>query len=121
MTSTPDEGAFAGDGELLAPQWSYKFLDCSQIDAGEMIAPAHLDSELACRFAALHLVFDDLSFALDCLTEADKLGVPSSTNLVLRSLIFSGAAAYARCFKDGVRPVRLSPDDFDAVGVAFSV
>ena len=44
-----------------------------------MIAPALLSSELSRDFAALNLVSADLSFALNCLREADGLGIPDSS------------------------------------------
>jgi hypothetical protein len=106
-------------GEIVAPEWSFRWIVEGQVDAGTMIAPAKLNSELARRFADLHLVIDDLSFALDCLTEADKLGMPDPNNLASKALIFSGAVAYARCFHSGVRSVRLNPQDFVGTSVPF--
>ena len=46
---------------------------------------------------------------------ADKIGVPDHTDLSSRSLIFSGAVAYARPFKTGVREIKLNIEMFAEV------
>jgi hypothetical protein len=99
--------------------WVTKIVDPKPIEAGEQIASAKLTTEPARQFAALHLVMADLEFALECLIEADKLGFPDASNPQSRALIFSGVVAYARCFKEGVREIRLRPEDLDAVSAGF--
>ena len=47
--------------------------------------------------------------------------MPDSTNLQTTALIFSGVVSYARCFKSGVRKVRLDPSQLAATGVAFDL
>jgi hypothetical protein len=120
-TTHSADNDITSQGEFLAPEWSFKWINPSRIEAGEMMVPAQLNTDLAREFAALHLVIDDLSFALDCLVEADKLGIPDQTNLHSKVLIFSGVIAYGRCFGTGVRPVRLRPEDFEASGVVFDL
>jgi hypothetical protein len=105
--------------ERSAPQITFTWIDPGPIEAGEHIRPAKLNGELARKFAALHLIIDDLAFALDCMVEANKLGVPDATNLHSKALIFSAVVGYSRCFKSGVREVRLEPKGLEAAGVTF--
>jgi hypothetical protein len=98
--------------EHLSPQWQFQFLDTKPIDAGEMIVPAKLSGDLAREFAELHMIRTDFSFALDCLKESDKLGLPDSENLHSKALIFSAVVAYARPFKTGVRALKMDAGYF---------
>jgi hypothetical protein len=106
-------------GERSAPCATFIWIDPGPIESGEHIVPAKLNGERARKFAALYLVIDDLAFALDCLVEADKLGIPDADNLHSKALIFSGVVGYNRCFKSGVREVRLEPKELEATGVTF--
>lgn len=84
--------------------------DGIQVPEGTMIGQHKLVSEAAEEYAALHLVRNDLLFASDCFVEADKLGIPDVQNTLSKALIFAGATAYARCFKGGVRTVKLTTE-----------
>jgi hypothetical protein len=95
-------------------QWQFRFVDTTTIEAGEFIAPARLSSDLGREYAEWHMVGTDLSFALDCLKEADKLGIPDSENLHSKALIFSAVVAYARPFKTSVRALRMDAAHFSA-------
>lgn len=88
--------------------------DGVEIPAGTMIGQHKLNSTASDEYAALHMILDDLVFAEDCFTEADKLGVPDATSTFSKALIHSGTVAYARCFKSGVRAVKLSADKFSS-------
>jgi hypothetical protein len=90
-------------GERHTPKWSFCFMDSTRIEAGENIIPAILQSNLGREFADLHMIANDFSFALECLTEANKIGLPDSENLPSKSLIFSAVVAYARPFMTAVR------------------
>jgi hypothetical protein len=96
-------------GERVNPTWSFKFVDPKQIEAGEALAPARIASDKGRKFAALHLILTDLSFAQECLMEADKIGLPDHSNLHSKSLIFSAVVSYARPFMTGTRQFRLQP------------
>jgi hypothetical protein len=106
--------------EHQAPQWQFQFLDTTTINAGEMIVPARLTGDLAREFAEWHMIDADFSFALDCLKESDKLGLPDSENLLSKSLIFSAVVAYARPFKTSVRALRMDAGYFSSLS-SFSV
>lgn len=82
--------------------------------------PAKIASSAGREFAALYMMLTDLSFALECLTEADRLGIPNATDLHIKTLIFSGVVAYARPFMSGVRAIKLTPDTFSSEGVTFN-
>lgn len=97
------------------PQWTFRFVDPARVEAGEMIAPAILQGNLASEFADLHMVANDLSFALECLKEANKIGPPDSANLLSKALIFSAVVAYARPFKTGVRELKLDINYFSSI------
>ncbi len=88
-------------------QWTFRLIDPRRVEAGEIIAPAILRGNLAREFADLHMVANDLSFALECLKEANKIGLPDSDNLLSKALIFSAVVAYARPFKTGVRELKM--------------
>lgn len=88
------------------PRWTFRFVGITSVEAGEMIAPAILEGDLASEFADLHMIANDLSFALECLKEANKIGPPNSDNMLSKALIFSAVVAYARPFKTGVRGLR---------------
>ena len=55
-------------GEQQSPHWSFSFVDLTRIEAGEHIVPAKISGDLACEFAELHMISNDLSFALECLS-----------------------------------------------------
>jgi hypothetical protein len=101
--------------EHRAPQWQFQFLDTTTIEAGEMIVPAKLTGKLAREFAEWHLIGADFSFALDCLNESNKLGLPDSENLHSKALIFSAVVAYARPFKTSVRALRMDAGYFSSL------
>lgn len=109
------------EGEALSPEWSFKWINPSRIEAGEMMAPARLSSPKARSFAALNLILEDLTFAHDCLKQAHEIGLPDSSNLQSKALIFSGVVSYARCFKSGVREVRLDSTELTKNGVHFDL
>jgi hypothetical protein len=92
---------------------TFAWINPNPIEAGETIVPAKIASSAGLKFAALYMILADLSFALECLTEANRLGI-SSANLHIRALIFSGVVAYARPFKSGVRAIKLTPDTFSS-------
>lgn len=75
------------------------------------MVPARLSSPKARSFAALNLILGDLDFAYDCLKQAHEMGLPDSSNLQSKALIFAGVVSYARCFKSGVREVRLDSSE----------
>lgn len=101
--------------ERSSQNWTYRFVDLRRIEAGEIIAPAILRGDLAREFADLHMVSNDLSFALECLTEANKVGLPDSNNLLSKALIFSAVIAYARPFKGGVRKLKMDIAYFSSI------
>jgi hypothetical protein len=117
MTNDKDEALPTefSKAEHQSPQWQFQFLDTTTIDAGEMIVPAKLSGDLAREFAEWHMIGEDLSFALDCLTESDRLGLPDSENLHSKALIFSAVVAYARPFKTSVRSLRMDPGYFSSL------
>ena len=98
---------------------SIRWINPGRIEAGEMIIPAKLLTEASQAFAALHLVLGDLTFAADCLARADESGIPDNEDLPSKALIFSGVVGYARCFKSGVRSVKLDPGALISKGVLF--
>jgi hypothetical protein len=102
-TMTDDPAMDFSMGEKQSPRWTYQFVDLTRIEAGEHIVPAKIDSQAGREYAALQSVLEDLSFALECLREADKLGLPDSENIHSKALIFSAVVAYARPFKTSVR------------------
>jgi hypothetical protein len=106
--------------EKVAPSWSFQFSDLTTVEAGQFMVAGKLDSALAREFAALHMIKNDLEFALSALIEARKLGKPDPENTLSRALIFAGLIAYARPFKTGVREVKLDKDMFSSLGVVFS-
>lgn len=106
-------------GEAIAPSWTYRFIDLSEIPAGSKIAPAKIDTEGGKRYAALNQIASDLSYARECLSQADTIGVPSVSDIQSRALIFSGVVAYARPFKTGVRQIRLTTEFFSSLGKLF--
>lgn len=116
-TSVADE--VAREGESLAPEMTFTWINPSRIEAGEFIAPARLSSPQAQSFAAMHLIHRDLTFARDCLAQADQIGIPDATNIQSKALVFSAVVAYARPFKSGVRLIRLSPEQMVEKGVLF--
>jgi hypothetical protein len=101
--------------ERQRPQWQFRFVDTTTIEAGEIIAPARLSSDLGREYAEWHMIGADFSFALDCLKEADKLGIPDSENLHSKALIFSAVVAYARPFKTSVRALRMDAGHFSSL------
>jgi hypothetical protein len=107
-------------GEMIPFELSFTFINPGPIEAGESIIPAKLSSAAARMFAAQHLILEDLTFAEECLKEADKIGIPDASNLQSKALIFSGVVVYARCFKSGVRALTLDPSDLTARGVPFN-
>jgi hypothetical protein len=107
--SPPDELRFSS-------KWSFRPVVDSVFAAGEAIAPARITSAAGRQFAAMQLILTDLSFALECLTAADKIGVPDQSDLNSKSLIFAAVVAYARPFKTGVREIKLDCEMF--VGAA---
>lgn len=119
--SVPDDDGerLLRDGEIVAPEWSMKWINPGQIEAGEVLAPALLTSPGARRFAALHLILMDLRFASETFEAAEKLGLPNARDVHSRALIFAGVVAYSRCFKSGVRAVQLKPDEVVAAGGSF--
>ena len=85
--------------ERFSQGWTFRLID-PPAEAGETgHAPAILRGDLAREFADLHMVANDLSFALECLKEANKIGLPDSDNLLSKALIFSAVIAYARPFE----------------------
>jgi hypothetical protein len=64
------------------------------------------------------MIMADLQFALACLNEATRLGIPDSENTLSKALIFS-AVAYARPFKTGVREIKLTKEFFTQLEAAF--
>lgn len=117
MTNDKDEALPPefSKAERQSPGWQFRFLDTTTINAGEMIVPAKLSGDLAREFAELHMIGADFSFALDCLKEADKLGLPDSENLHSKALIFSAVVAYARPFKTSVRSLRMDAGYFSSL------
>jgi hypothetical protein len=107
-------------GEFFSPKWIFKWINPTQIKEGEAIAPAKIASSAGRKFAALYMILSDLSFALECLIEADRLGIPNTTNLHIKTLIFSGLVAYARPFAGGVRAIKLTPDTFSSAESTFN-
>jgi hypothetical protein len=84
---------------------------------GEAIFPARITSAAGRQFAAMQLITTNLSFALECLTTADKIVVPDQSDLNSKSLIFAAAVGYAWPFKTGVREIKLDCEMFaGAVG-----
>lgn len=117
MANAKDKGISSEftKGEHQSPQWIYRFIDATKIEAGEHIVPAALAENAGHEFAELHMISDDFSFALDCFREADKIGLPDSENLLSKSLIFSAVVAYARPFKTGVRQLRIGAQYFSSL------
>jgi hypothetical protein len=108
---TPD----FSQSEHQNPQWTFRLIGITSIEAGEMIAPAILEGNLASEFTDLHMIANDLSFALECLKEANKIGPPNSDNMLSKALIFSAVVAYARPFKTGVRGIKMDINYFSSI------
>jgi len=106
-------------GEQVNPSWSYQFVDLSRIEAGELIAPGKIDSELGKEYAALSMIRNDLKFSSECFMAARKLGMPNSAEVLSKALIFSAVVAYARPFVTGVRPIKLSKEFFASLTAGF--
>ena len=119
IEETSDYEQVAREGELLAPKMTVTWISPGRIEAGELIAPVKLSTAKAESFAAMHLILGDLMFALDCLAQADQIGMPDATNIQSKGLVFSAVVAYARPFKSGVRQIRLSPEQLVEKNVSF--
>jgi hypothetical protein len=119
MDETEELKSSFEQGELCQLLFSFTWINPSRIEAGEFIMPAKLSSEAARKFAALHLILDDMRFAEECLNEADCIGLPDGKNFRSRALIHSGVVAYARCFKGGVRALTLKPKELIVKGAPF--
>ena len=116
-----DPGLDLSQGERHTPHWTFKLVDPTPIPAGSYIVPAKIESDAGREFAALQLAIGDLSFSLECLTEAEKIGLPDPANLHSKSLLFSGVVAYARPFKTGVRKIRLDTNFFTSRGLELDL
>lgn len=119
MSEFEDIHDISTQGESFSSAFSITWINPGPIEAGETIAPAKLPSEAARIFAALHLILGDLSFAEECLKTANDIGKPDDKNLHSKALIFSGVVGYARCFKSGVRALKLTPADLHSKGAPF--
>ncbi|WP_144427544.1 hypothetical protein [Nostoc piscinale] len=119
MSESEDIHEISTQGESFSTELSFKWINPTPIEAGELIAPARLSSEAARIFAALHLILKDLTFAEECWKAADDIGIPDNKNLHSKALIFSGVVGYARCFKSGVRALKLTPTYLYNKGVPF--
>jgi hypothetical protein len=75
-------------GEAFSLECSFTRINPGPIEAGESIIPAKLTSDAARRFAAMHLILEDLEFAEECLRAADNLGLPDDSNLYSKALSF---------------------------------
>lgn len=106
-------------GEKFSPECTFTWINPGPIEAGESILPVKLSSGSARVFAALHLILADLEFAEECLKAADNLGIPDDSNIYSKALIFSGIVVYARCFKSGVRELKLNPSELATKGAPF--
>jgi hypothetical protein len=94
--------------ERFSQGWTFRLID-PPAEAGKTgHAPAILRGDLAREFADLHMVANDLSFALECLKEANKIGLPDSDNLLSKALIFSAVITYARPFIGGIRKMDIT-------------
>lgn len=102
-------------GQLLHPSWIFEWVDTGYIEQGSHIIPIELTSNNSDEFAALHLIKGDFAFSSQCLSEANKLGVPDDNNVTAKALIFSGLISYARPFDVGARKFKLKPEMFDSV------
>lgn len=112
-TTMIDEAQSMPEGdEAFSPKVTFTWINPNPIEAGERIVPARIASRAGRKFAALCMILTDLSFALECLTEADRLGIPHAINLHIKTLIFSWVVAYARPFIGGVRAIKLTTDIF---------
>lgn len=108
-------------GEKFSPQWSYRFIDCRTIEKGEFIVPAQVSATTKSgEYAALNMILKDLTFALDCFVEADKIGIPDASNIQGKALVFSAVVSYARPFKTGVREIKLHRSFFSGLQPAFN-
>lgn len=102
-------------GIRVEPSLTYEFVDSDLIEAGSLIVPIDVrDCPSAQEFGDLHLIVEDLEFALQCFTTAAQMGTPDRADSVIKALIFSGVVAYARPFVTGVR-VKLLPKDFTSI------
>jgi hypothetical protein len=99
------------EGQVFHPSWSYRFIDTDRIEAGQLIFPIEIKGKKGEEFAALHLILNDLEFALNCLREAGKLGIPDEKRTLSKALIFAGLVSYARAFDAGTRGFR-TPETF---------
>jgi hypothetical protein len=101
-------------------EWAF-IEDGVEIPAGAKLGQHKLDTPEAEEFAALHLIRNDLRFAIDCFAEADKIGVPDATHTLSKALVFSATVAYARSFGTGARLVALRQDDLKQSCAGFSL
>ena len=106
-------------GQLLISEWSIKWIDPREIEAGSLLAPAKTSGTAGREFAALNMILGDFAFARECFVEADKLGAPNTASTQSKALIFSGVVAYARPFMTTVREVRLEPGFFNGMTPPF--
>lgn len=115
-TSTAALADILNKGEKTASTWSFNYLDGKTLDAGSMTVPGRIDTPEGHKFSALNMIRHDLQFALECLTDAKKLGLPDSENRTLKALIFAGVTSYARPFKTSVREFKLTENEFSSLG-----
>jgi hypothetical protein len=113
------EAALPGRGELLKSELSFRWVDPRPIEEGEFLVPARISGKAGREFAALNMILNDLSFALECFAEADKLGIPDASSSLSKALVFSAVVAYARPFMTGVREVKLEPSFFADLAESF--
>ncbi|MGO7367094.1 hypothetical protein [Rhizobium leguminosarum] len=102
-------------GIRVDPSWTFEFIDIDRIEAKSRIVPIDVHAcPSAQEFGDLHLIVEDLEFALQCFTTAAQMGMPDQGDSVIKALIFSGVTAYARPFVTGVR-VKLLPEMFTSI------
>jgi len=90
-------------GRLIESHLIYKWTREGKLEKGWHLCPIQCHTENAYGFATLHLLVNDLEFALKCFRRAQSAGQPSPDNLECKAFIFSGVIAYARAFATGVR------------------
>lgn len=99
------------EGEIVTAIWQYRFINLDQIPSGSKLAQGLFETASGRAVGEFRTVLSDMEFALECLEEADRLGLPDGQQLMSRALLNAAVVSYGRVFKGGVRSVRLRVDE----------
>lgn len=101
-------------GELVIYELFYQFIATTTLNPGDALLPAKLEAAEGRYYADLHLIADDLVHCVECFSLAFAEPEEAVAGAKFRAFVHSGVIAYGRCFKEGVRSVKLSADSLPA-------